>query len=588
MKFYFSAFIALSLINLCKAQVNSDLRQSKAYLKFEEAQDSTQKALAAGDSMQIAECYYVLGKRYVGLNNYIKGKQYFLRSLSIRESCGPSEEIARTYTRLIECEFSQRSDGNLDDAVRYAGQIMYNSIKAKTHLGLMNAYRAMGGLHWFAVKTGRRSLLFSSSPSLDSAIYYETKALKIATAMRKPIDIALSYDLLGNIWSDLGKVEKSIFFEMQAIKLYRKIGRVEAAIEPSSDIGQRCFKLGKYKLGKQWLDKSRNLADSCRWGTYDYLSSLSGAYADYYVATGDLAKALSYQKDEYQKKLKGEEAYRRMAIEGLALSLEDDRKELRLEMQRKERTIQEEKAKIQSWIVFLSILSFFFAGVAAILLYKLYKKYRTKSRKNEHLFLEQSHRIKNNLQTISDLLQLPLSTLIEPKAAQVLEESVLRVEAMSFIHRRLYGKHRSVEIEIGEYLEDLIGNILKSYNLADVILECDVERLSLHVDKAILLGLIVNELASNACKYALNKKSEARLYITCRKEGQNLFFVFRDNGPGFEIGRSQPSFGLDLIQIWVDNLEGESSFTFETGTCFTLSFEKQVKHDHRYESEINH
>lgn len=576
----------LILVNAINAQPGNDLRKSKANLRFEQARDSLAKALAGQDSMKMAECYYILGKSYIGLENFIQARHNLLRSIAIRERYGPSEEIARAYMRLTECELYEKDKINFDNATRYLRQVLYNSQRAKSHFGLMNAYRGMASIHVLGAKMRKMGIELPFSPSIDSILYYQNSALKIAIALRKPIDIALGYDLLADTWSYLGNYKQGILYEKQAISLYKKLGRVEANIEPYMQLGIRYLEMRQYKLAKHWLDRSKSLSDSCNWRTYTYASALAHSYSAYFMAAGDSGKAMSYQKEEYEQKLKGEESYRKAAVDGITVSLENDRKGYQLALQEKELENRREKARLQSWLIFSSVLLFVLACVVAVLSHRLYKRYKAKSHKNEHLFLEQSHRIKNNLQTISDLLQLQLGDLNEPKAIQVIAESVLRVEAMSFIHKRLYGKNRSIEIEISEYVRDLVNSVLRSYHASDVMVDYQIEKILLHADKAIPLGLIINELVNNACKHALAAQPKPRLSVGCYEVGDDIFLYFEDNGPGFEAQNAKDSFGLELIRIWVANLKGESSFTFGAGTRFTLFFKKRMKMGRNYESEF--
>lgn len=572
-----TAYLVISIfcigINYSDAQDGKPLK-TKAYRRFEQAQDSLRLALAAGDSMDIAEWHYILGKRYMNLSNYIKARQHVSQAISIWERRGPSEKIARGYTRLFECELMEKNETNLAKAVLYADKILLNSRQAKTHFGMMNAYNARAGLHSYVSRQGKTCAGLPFSPSQDSAIYYQIKALEIAKALRKPLDIALGYDLLGDRLADKGHIEQGIHFEKLAIKLYKKIGYPESTIEPTAQIGFRYVDLKNLRYAKRWLDQSKHLADSLHWGGHTYHAFLAQALARYYAGIGQPTKALAYQKEEYEQRLQGEQSYRKAAIDGIALSQENDHKEYLLGIQKQKIASQQQQAKLQSWLIFLSVLLLVLATIVAVLSRRLSKKYKMESRKNENLFLEQGHRIKNNLARISNILQLQLGSLKEPAAAKALAESVGRVEAMSFIHKRLYGKVQSADIEIGDYIQDLIENVLLSYSLEDTIVNYEMDHVMLDVDKAISLGLIVNELSTNACKYALNRNPVPQLTVICYEKGADLYFSFQDNGPGFELSPSKKSFGLELIQIWVDNLKASSSFTFAGGTCFSLSFKK--------------
>jgi two-component sensor histidine kinase len=228
--------------------------------------------------------------------------------------------------------------------------------------------------------------------------------------------------------------------------------------------------------------------------------------------------------------------------------------------------------RLQNKLAIVVFILFLVAVIAGGLFYLLFAKYKKISRENAELVKEQSHRTKNNLQSVSDLLSLELHRLSDPVAVKAMEESLMRVEAMLLLHRGLYQGEKLIEVNLPKYLPDLVKSVLRSYHLEAVKVQYDIEPIWLHTDKAIPLGLIVNELTTNTCKYALKNNPDPQLMLHCFLQTDRLFLRFADNGPGFVSPADKNTFGLRLIGLLMNKLKAKGDFSTANGCCFELSF----------------
>ena len=197
----------------------------------------------------------------------------------------------------------------------------------------------------------------------------------------------------------------------------------------------------------------------------------------------------------------------------------------------------------------------------------------------EVLLKEIHHRVKNNLQVISSLLDLQ-SAYIEDAAMQaMLQDSRSRVRSMALVHEQLYGSLDLARIDLQGYLQDLVGYLRRAYNqqVGGVQLRVEVEEsLLLDVETAVPLGLIVNELVSNALKHAFpdGRSGEVRIQVWLPEKEQACLIV-QDDGIGFpqeiDIHRS-PSLGLTIITTLVEQLRGQIDLRQQDGTCFEFYF----------------
>ena len=196
------------------------------------------------------------------------------------------------------------------------------------------------------------------------------------------------------------------------------------------------------------------------------------------------------------------------------------------------------------------------------------------------LMRELHHRVKNNLAIVSSLLRLQSSRMDDEKAIAAVRVGQQRVEAMALIHQRLYQTDNVSSVNMREFLTDLSESLMRAYGYApdDFDLQLDIEQSELDVDVAMPLGLIVNELITNAFKYAYTNVERPLLRIglqqqTTRTPGLTL--EVQDNGPGLDTAAWQKvgertSFGRRLIQSLTDQLDGEMAVIRQNGTLFRL------------------
>ncbi len=206
------------------------------------------------------------------------------------------------------------------------------------------------------------------------------------------------------------------------------------------------------------------------------------------------------------------------------------------------------------------------------------------------------HRIKNNLQVISSLLDLQAEKFKDETVRQAFSESQNRVFSMSLIHEKLYKGNEAYTLDFSSYLEKLAENLLRTYSTSskNIRLNMDLkENTFLDMDTAVPLGIIVNELISNSLKHAFTEKKEGEILVRlCRDEEKrneirNLIFslTISDNGKGIPKDldlENIESLGLQLVSTLVDQLDGELQLKRDNGTDFTLRFSLKEKENQAY------
>lgn len=202
----------------------------------------------------------------------------------------------------------------------------------------------------------------------------------------------------------------------------------------------------------------------------------------------------------------------------------------------------------------------------------------TALREKEVLLHEIHHRVKNNLQVISSLLDLQAAQLNDEQMVLMLRESQNRVRTIAMIHEKLYQSADLARIEFGSYVQELATHLLHSYtgNSARIALKVAVDSLSLSVDSAIPCGLIINELVSNALKHAFPADRHGVITVAFHTDtdGKHMLQV-SDNGVGFAVDldvQHPSSLGLQLVRMLVRQIKGQVVFTREEGACVEVQF----------------
>jgi len=196
------------------------------------------------------------------------------------------------------------------------------------------------------------------------------------------------------------------------------------------------------------------------------------------------------------------------------------------------------------------------------------------------LLKEIHHRVKNNLQVISGLLNLQSHYIGDEKVKGIFKESQNRVKTMALIHEELYQARDLASVDFSDYIRSLVKNLFASYSIdPDALsLELDLEDVNMVVDTAIPCGLILNELVSNSLKHAFPDGRRGKMKVRFVSNGEKSYTLsVADDGAGFpkdlDITRTK-SLGMQLVNILVEQLGGTMELDRRGGTRFTVSFKE--------------
>lgn len=198
-------------------------------------------------------------------------------------------------------------------------------------------------------------------------------------------------------------------------------------------------------------------------------------------------------------------------------------------------------------------------------------------KEKEVLLKEIHHRVKNNLQIISSLVDLQAGALEDERIIRVFQDSKSRIRAMAMIHENLYRSDDLARVDMADYIEALVGHFWGLYGTinAAVTPSIRVENISLGIDIAIPIGLILTELFSNALKYAFPNGREGEIHIQLKRNNKDtITLIFKDNGVGFPAGmdvHNPRSLGLQLVNLLVQQISGTIEYDGSAGASFNIT-----------------
>ncbi|MCZ3364879.1 MULTISPECIES: PAS domain S-box protein [Methanobacterium] len=207
-------------------------------------------------------------------------------------------------------------------------------------------------------------------------------------------------------------------------------------------------------------------------------------------------------------------------------------------------------------------------------------------KEKETLLMEIHHRVKNNLQIISSLLDLQANYVDEQEAINVLQESQNRVQSMAIIHEMLYQSIDLTSIDFISYIENLAHDLFLSYGAKNHIkFFIKSEPILLNIETAVPCGLILSELISNSLKYAFPNHEPGKISVSINSYGEEFELIISDNGIGFpeniDFKSVNSSLGLRLVNTLVNQLEGSIELDKTEGTKFKIKF-KELEYNKRF------
>lgn len=533
---------------------------------------SIQQAIALNERFKASQSlrgnYINLGIVYEDLGNYKLGRECFFKALAPINQTKVTDEDARILYNNLGKNYNV--EGQYQQAIGYLEKALAINLPQRKFSSLIHNYRNL-------------ATAYDGLGQSDKAVQYGEKALEIGKKVQDDPLMSSVYNILAKVYADAGLYEKAY----TAMVKFKRIDDSLVTLAKTRTISQL--------QGKYTVQQANALA------TVKANLELAKTQAIAQVEAQKTAQIAAIQSEEKRRvaQIKATaDVEKARAVAELRAKYDTQKKVnqiagLNQGNQQRARQIKYMTGGLGALLILLSIL----VGQYFII--------RRANRRlsaqngiitvNSHLLVSQSdqlrtlmkelhHRVKNNLAIVSSLLNLQLNQLDDEKAIQAMRIGQQRIEAMSLIHQRLYHTDQITTINMGDYLTDLVNSLMHAFGFQpDAFeLQLNVDLPELDVDIAIPLGLIVNELATNAFKYAYLDAQYPSLRIDLRQNEADthtgLTLEVQDNGPGIDVFETQEtsgrnSFGRRLILLLSEQLEGQSEWFKDNGTLFRLSIQ---------------
>jgi two-component sensor histidine kinase len=547
--------------NISKVDVDSSSYLAQEALTL--AKEANFKRGIAAATKNLAICNYVNGKSDIAIKQFIEAIKLF-------EDLKDVSELAHCYSQMGIAYYLQYQ---YDNALKYYDKSIELYKKTTNKKDLAGVYINQGISYTYVKK-------------MDLAEINYNEALKIYQEINYEPGFGPAYNSLAKIYYAKKEYNKAISYYKLAEQYSLKSNNKYHLITNYNSLAM-CYKeLKEYEIAKTYSEKS--IAISKEVGSVERELFCHETMADILFSMGDYKNAYaSFQNYASLKDtLFNQDKNDAIAEMQAKFDVEKNQQKVKeIELQKK---IDDEANTKQRLLFIVVIVVILISLVFTILLYKNKQKVNSLlEQKNaaiqanleqkEVMMSEIHHRVKNNLQMVSSILDLQARDLTDEKSMRVIEDSLSRINAISLIHQRLYQSDNIRGIKINTYLQELAFDILKNFSSSvtttPIQLTCKVDDLNMDLESAIPIGLITAELITNACKYAFTSIEKPEITITLNKQQEALVLIVTDNGVGKEasINASGTSFGTKLIKSLSRKLRADiTEDTSEKGTSVQL------------------
>lgn len=537
----------------------------------------------------------------------IRGLDYAQKAIDVYREFGNDSLIAKG---LYGKGYLLKELGQYDKAVQLLLESVVIFEELSMNRELSSAYNILGNI-------------YKRNNDLDKSFEYNSKSLRIAKVLKDSMLIASRVNNRGKIYFGMERFEEAIESYLEAEDMKLKTGNVKSLGNTYYNLGETYYELDKTKIATAYFNKALTIHQQYKNKTeiaytLNYLALLASLNNEFskaiehlkraerianevndpdllmenyhtqeeiYLQKGGYKSAYSYLKKSSQLYKEILNAEKQKTIEELEIKYEvekKDQKNLLLEKQTEIDKLQiiKQESSIRSLqkrnlIVLFGLIVTILLGYWFYLLSQKSKKQAQLEKefalKERRFNIEQHHRIKNHLQLLAGLLSFQQRKLANVAAKEVIEESSNRIKVITTLHQHFYQSEdlSTTTIQLDRYLDHLIGNLVLLFKRPKIKVIKELEATQIEADKAIPLGLICNEIITNAYKYGLDAIDPV-LHITLEEKGQSLNLSIADNGSGMEGETKESSIGIEVIQQMVKQIGAQLIRENGAGLKYTI------------------
>lgn len=526
-----------------------------------------------------------LGRIYDQMGNYERGLEYYLQGLSIAEEAQDNRLMASLTSNIASLQYFQN---NYDKALEYTQKAKLLFANNEDDAGLAKVYQTMGNIAF-------------QQEQYDTALAQFSAGLAIQEKRNNQRGLSFAYFNLAKTYLEKGDENKGLELHLKSLEIREKIN-FQLGIASSNLVIGNIYQDQKqqYQKALPYLQRALVLAEET--GAYQEMSASYAALARCYSKLGNYHKAYDYQEHYRATRDSLFNQDRNESIANMQVRYDTEKKEAQINALTQEAALmtgiqqkdQQVKVLLAIGLLLLLGLAFLFWNQSRLkqkVNAQLSIKNKEIAQKSEALALslkekevllrEVHHRVKNNLQMVSSLLNLQASEVQNETVLASIREGKSRVEAMSLIHENLYQSDQIKEVDIAQYLEQLLGHLGSAFAQKgkSIKVNLSAEHIRFNIDTAIPLGLVINELVTNAYKYAFQGQDIGQIDVQIQHISEHTYeLTIADNGQGmpadFEIKKTN-SLGLRLVNMLSTlQLKGDFDYHFDHGSLFKVRFQE--------------
>lgn len=480
-----------------------------------------------------------------------------LEALKLYEEIDDKRGICDAYTRVADDLRRQKrlneAMGYIEKAVTLSEQYNLTSELYFVNFGAADIYIAQGDFEK-ALKHYARALEQAKADNFDASSL---------------TDITNS---MGNALKKLNRYPEALRKYEEAHAFAKSVNYENGYGATLANLGEINMIMGNYKEALRYqlqtiahMEKTQEGANLVE--NYQHISTT-------YEKLKEYPKALTYQRKALKLRDSLASVESDKAMTEMLTKYETEKKEATITAQATQLDQQQRIQWLGIGIVVLLVGLIVFGVFAFISRARKNKLLIIKNAENEVLLKEIHHRVKNNLEVVSSLLALQSAQIDDENTKEAMREGQNRVNSIGIVHQKLYQGENLGAIEMKDYFINLSESIIDTFG-ADkrVKLEVAMEELNLDIDTAVPLGLIVNELITNALKYAFPKGQEGKVKISLGQQPNGILQLeVSDNGTGKSKTIQGTGFGTQLVDLLTRQLNGEMHEEIVNGTRVIFSF----------------
>lgn len=508
---------------------------------IEEYKKASLEYKKANQLSSLATSYLNIGVSERKLSKYAEAISYYLLSAGIFESLKNDEYLSSTFNSIALC-FVELN--NYPKALEYNKKALAIRQKLKDREAIAQSLNNIG-------------FTFKRYAKPDSAIYYLNKSLAMYKAGSDSSEIVLTLQNLGSAWKMRGDLRKAENYVERSLRIASNYNMTEEIARGDADLAEIYTQQKKYGQALSAINITIGTAQKLK--LPELLMEAYGIKYNLYNHSGDYKNALLYANKKTELKDSLFSVAKNRTINELEIKYQTDQKVKDIAALNLKNSLDQKIVKQQRQSIIILVI----AAVLLLLLFVIaYNSFRVKNKANQRiqtLMRDMHHRVKNNLQILSGLFSMQIENLSDENTKIALRENEARLTSMNLIHNKLYLDNTTTKIEMNDYLTKLLNHIKDSfgvYKQRDVSLRIEVSTIMLEADKAVAIGLIANELATNAFKYAFTEAG-GEIHLGLKLiEKSKLLLTLCDNGVGLKEENKDrpPSFGLRLVNLMARQL----------------------------------